>query len=179
MLVIQLCPTFCNPMDCSSPGSSVHGILQARILEWVAIPFSRGSSQPRAQTQVSCIAGRCFTIWATREAPKSWYKCWLFWQFLSHGAVQIAPWWFVGVSLLPLDPERYLQMVSYELPSFWHFLLWCGDLPASLLLAGTYCYVCECVLSHFSCVQLFAISWTVTHQAPLSVEFSRQEYWSG
>ena len=50
-------------MDCSPPGSSVHEILQARILEWVAIPFSRGSSQPRDQTQVSCIAGRFFTIW--------------------------------------------------------------------------------------------------------------------
>ena len=49
------------------PGSSVHGILQARILEWVAIPFSRGSSQPRDWTQVSCIAGGFFIIWATRE----------------------------------------------------------------------------------------------------------------
>ena len=54
-------------MDCSPPGSSVHGILQARILEWVAIPFSRGYSQPRDQTWVSCIADRFFTIWATRE----------------------------------------------------------------------------------------------------------------
>ena len=54
-------------MDCSPPGSSVHGILQARILEWVAISFSRESSQPRNQTQVSCIAGRFFTNWATRE----------------------------------------------------------------------------------------------------------------
>ena len=55
-------------MDCNLPGSSVHGILQARILEWVAVPFSGGSSQPRDRTQVSCIAGRFFTIWATREA---------------------------------------------------------------------------------------------------------------
>ena len=51
------------------PGSSVHGILQARILEWVAISFSRGSSQPKDRTQASCIAGRCFNLWATREAP--------------------------------------------------------------------------------------------------------------
>ena len=49
------CPTLCDPMDCSLPGSSAHGVLQARILEWVAIPFSRGSSRPRDQTQVSCI----------------------------------------------------------------------------------------------------------------------------
>ena len=54
-------------MDCSS---SVHGILQARILEWVAISFSRGSSQPRGWTQVSCTAGRRFNLWATREALK-------------------------------------------------------------------------------------------------------------
>ena len=66
--VAQSCPTLCNPMDCSPPGSSVHGIFQAWVLEWVAISFSRGSSRPRDQTQVSCIVGRHFTVWATREA---------------------------------------------------------------------------------------------------------------
>ena len=66
--VTQSCPTLCDPMDCSPPGSSVHGILQARILEWVAISFSRGSSRPRDWTQVSRIVGRCFNLWATREA---------------------------------------------------------------------------------------------------------------
>ena len=65
VLVAQLCPTLCNPMDCSLPGSSIHGISQARILQWVAISFSRGSSQPRDQTRVSCIVGRFFTVWAT------------------------------------------------------------------------------------------------------------------
>ena len=60
--VAQLCLTLCGPMDCSLPGSSAHGIFQARILEWVAVSFSRGSSQTRDQTQVSCIAGRFFTI---------------------------------------------------------------------------------------------------------------------
>ena len=59
---LQLCLTLGDIMDCSPPGSSVHGILQARILEWVAISFYRGSSQPRDQTQVSCIAGKFFTI---------------------------------------------------------------------------------------------------------------------
>ena len=58
--VTQLCPTLCDPMDCSPPDSSVLGILQASILEWVAIPFSWGSSQPRDQTKVSCITGRFF-----------------------------------------------------------------------------------------------------------------------
>ena len=57
----QLCLTLCNPMDCSLPGSSVHGIFQARILEQVAIFFCRASSRSRDQSQVSCIAGRCFT----------------------------------------------------------------------------------------------------------------------
>ena len=68
VLVTQSCLTLCDSMDCSLPGSSVHGIFQARILEWVAISFSRGSSRPRDQTQVFCIAGRFFTIRTTREA---------------------------------------------------------------------------------------------------------------
>ena len=72
MLVAQSCPTFCVPMDCSPPGSSVHGLLQARILEWVVIPFSTGSSQPRDQTWVSRIASGFFTVWATKEAPMKW-----------------------------------------------------------------------------------------------------------
>ena len=65
MKVTQSCPTLWDPMDCTA-----HAILQARILEWVAHPFSRGSSQPRDRTWVSCIAGRCFTLWATREAQE-------------------------------------------------------------------------------------------------------------
>ena len=56
---------FCDPMDCSLTGSSVHGIFQKRTLEWVAIHFTRGSSRPRDRTQVSCIGGRFFTVWAT------------------------------------------------------------------------------------------------------------------
>ena len=68
--VVQLCPTLCNPMDCSLSGSSFHGIFQARILEWVAISFSKRSSWPRDWIQVFPIVGRHFTIWATREVPK-------------------------------------------------------------------------------------------------------------
>ena len=66
MLVARLC-LFVIPLDCSPPGSSVHGILQVRTLEWVAISSSRGSSWPRDWTQVSCIAGRFSTVWATRK----------------------------------------------------------------------------------------------------------------
>ena len=58
----------CNPMDCSLTGSSIYGIFQARILEWVAISFSRRSSRPRDWTQVSCISGRLFTTWGTRKS---------------------------------------------------------------------------------------------------------------
>ena len=65
VLVTQSCPTFHDFMDYSPPGSHMHGILQAGILEWIAIPFSWGSSWPRDQTCVSCIAGRFFTVWAT------------------------------------------------------------------------------------------------------------------
>ena len=67
-LVTQLCPTLCDSMDCSPLGSSVHGILQARTLKWVAMPSSMGSSQPRDRTKVSHIAGGFFTVWATSKA---------------------------------------------------------------------------------------------------------------
>ena len=67
-IVIQLCLTLCNSVDCSPLGSSVHGILQARIVEWVAIPFSRGSSWLRDWTQVSCTGRQILYEWATREA---------------------------------------------------------------------------------------------------------------
>ena len=83
VLVAWSWPNLCDPMDYSPSGSSVHGILQARILEWVAMPSSRGSSQPRNQTWVSGTAGRLFTIWATREAPCTstfptlCYRCYL------------------------------------------------------------------------------------------------------
>ena len=62
VLVAQSCPTLCDLTNCSLSGSSIHGILQARILEWIVVPFSRGCSRPGDPTQVSCIAGRFFTI---------------------------------------------------------------------------------------------------------------------
>ena len=88
--VAQLCLTLCDPKDCSPPGSSVHGILQARTLEWVAISFSRGSSQPRDQAYISCI-GRWFLYrWVTWEvhdpAPIIITMCppWFITPFPSH-----------------------------------------------------------------------------------------------
>ena len=86
VLVTQSCPTLCViPMDCSLSGSSVHGILQAWMLEWRAIPFFKGSPRLRDQTWVYFIAGRFFTIWATRENksqkfPKEKLKFTLPWQ---------------------------------------------------------------------------------------------------
>ena len=72
-----------QPMDCSPPGSCIHGFLQARVLEWVAISFSRGSSQPRDQTWVSRIVGRHFTVWVTREVPSGWTLVQYDWLVLS------------------------------------------------------------------------------------------------
>ena len=75
--VVQSCPTLCDPMD-----NTVHGILQARILEWEAVAFSRGSSQSRHRTQVFCIAGRFFTSRATREAHELLF-CFLEWKLFA------------------------------------------------------------------------------------------------
>ena len=112
--VAQSCPTLCNSMDCSLPGSFVHGILQSRILEWVAMSSSRGSSWPRDQTWVSCIAGRFFTIWATREASTS--KCSLFLEseVLFHQRPTIYfPSWF----------SIRLGIRCWDVRASWHHLL--------------------------------------------------------
>ena len=85
VLVSQSCPTLCDPMDCSPPGSSVHGILQERILEWVATLFSRRSSPLRYQTCVSCIAGGFLTISSTKGSPKFCTFCFKLW---GHGYFQ-------------------------------------------------------------------------------------------
>ena len=86
-------------MDCSLPGFSVHGIFQARVLEWVAISFSGGSSRPRDRTRVSRIVGRRFTHWATREA---WIKQMVFWNSLAFSVIQrmLAIWCLVPLPFL-------------------------------------------------------------------------------
>jgi len=95
VLVAQSCPTLCDPMHCSPPGSSVHGFSQARILEWVAISFSRGSSWPRDQTWVPCTTGRFFTDWATREAQM--ITC------LNGISVLLIPWFLCSKFLFQLS----------------------------------------------------------------------------
>ena len=107
LLVSQLCSTLCNSMGCSPPGTSVHGILLARILAWVSIPFSRGSSQPGNRTQVSCIAGGFFTIWAPGK-PLEVFGCYLCRSCFS----------VLGESLLDMPPTvvflmRRLSSVFY------------------------------------------------------------------
>ena len=106
-LVAQSCLTLCNPVDYSLPGSSVHRILQARVLEWVAISFSRGSSQPRVWTQVSQIAGGLFTVWAMREA--FCFRTILFWwltlqySLKSGSLIPPAPFFFLMIALTTRD----------------------------------------------------------------------------
>ena len=88
---LQSCPTLCSPMDCSPPGSSVHGILQARTLEGVAMPSSRGSSQPRGRTRVasiSCITGRFFTAELQQSTPPHTHTYILFYIFFHYGLSQ-------------------------------------------------------------------------------------------
>ena len=150
-------PTLCDPMDCRPPGSSTHGILQARILKWVAIPFSRGSSQPRIQTHVSCIADRFF----------------FFFYHLSHQGRLGDVWGRENKN------KQTKGLMGFELllkPYIWSW--------KEYICKFEYCCTqgIECMHplpSHFSCIWLFATLWTIAHQAPLSMGFSRQEYWSG
>ena len=122
--LIQSCLIFCNPIDCRLPGSSVYGILQARILEWVAIPFSRRSSQPRDQTRVSCIAIGYFTARATSCNLRMCLGP--FWEVT----------WFSWVSSIIKDVcmllRPYLWLNSKESTSQWgrqEFLPWIGNIP--------------------------------------------------
>ena len=104
--VAQSCPTLCDPMDYSLPDSSVHGIFQARILEWVATSFSRRSSRPRDWTRVFCIVGRHFPIWATREVL-TWQV--LSWDMTLYQLLLFRPFLLVnGASLVARMPARIL-----------------------------------------------------------------------
>ena len=99
-------------MDCSLLGSSLHGILQARILEWVAISFSRGSSQPRDQTQVSSIAGRFLTIWAIRETIYIIYYYILYYIIYNIHYINIS--WYIHILTYIYTCPQFLK---FSLPS--------------------------------------------------------------
>ena len=107
---LQSCLTLCNPTDCSLPGFSVHGILQAKTLEWVAISFFRGSSQPRNQTWVSCIADGFFTVWPTREAPNM-LKCTFVFLFLHLSCLEFITSPSVNFSCLQRESSMLLKAV--------------------------------------------------------------------
>ena len=124
VLVAQSYPTVWDPVNCSLPGSSVHEILQARILEWVAIPFSRGSSWPKDQIWVSCIAGRFFTVWATREVSYKVIKI-ILTIFFCH--TFLSPWliflleyncFIMLCSFLLYNEVYHLCVYIYTLPYF-------------------------------------------------------------
>ena len=147
-LVTQSCLTLCNPMDYRPPGSSVHDILQARVLEWVAVSFSRGSSHPRDQTWVSCIAGRFFTNWATTAATaKSLQSC----PSLCDPINGSPP----GSAVLGILQARTLEWVAISFCNAWKW---------------------KVKVKSLNRVQLLATPWTAAHQAPPSMGFARQEY---
>ena len=126
--VAQSCPTLCGPMD-----YTVHGILQARILEWVAFPFPRGSSQPRDQTQVSHIAGGFFTSWATREAQEFW-----------SGQPIPSPVDFPNPGIEPGSPALQADSLPVELPLR---NPWCPLACSHIALHVFFLSVSFCVLS--------------------------------
>ena len=150
--VTQLCPTLCNPMDGSLPGSAVHGIFQARILEWATISVSRGSSQPRDWTEVSCIADRCFTIWATAAAAAA-------------NLLQSCP-----TLCDPIDGSPPGSPVPGILQA---------RTPEWVAISFSSTWKWKINVKSLSCARLLETSWTAAYQAPLSMGFSRQEYWSG
>ena len=130
-------------MDCSLPGSSVHGILQARILECVAISFSRGSSCPRNQTWVSCLAGRFFTDWA-RGKP-----CKLFYLLKSFTLIFLFRYSIVAISNSP----------SYSGQNFWIHDCISHSLRPHFQFVSTSCCLC---IQNRSITQLLFITSTIT-----------------
>ena len=207
VLVIQLCPTLCNPMDCGLPGFCVHGIFQARILEWLAIPFSMGSSWPRDRTLVSCNAGEFFIVLATREAHMSIPIS----QFLLPH--HFAPWYPYELTRELDSNQIYLQLCCYRfivsLLNNWNWLIAAAatmslqscltlcnptedsppvSLVPGILQARTLEWVAisfsnawkwKVKVKSLSRVWLVVTPWTAAHQAPPSMGFSRREYRGG
>ena len=120
--VSQLCPTPSNPMGCSLPGSSLHGIFQGRILEWVAISFPRRSSPPRDRTPVSHISGRCFNVWATRDSLNNCNQMGSYASRLSGVKFSFALWgWWV--CQLPQFLYQYIWRQWHWVPPDGHKIL--------------------------------------------------------
>ena len=149
-LVAKLYSTLCNPMDCSPPGSSVHGISQARILEWVAISFSRRSSQPKDQTCVSCMAGR-FLITESHAKPNSGIgKTVLNWVrevFIGYGSM-------ISSSVALISPFSWTGITSLG-------ILWCCDFALGFgnILYCSRWYIGKKNTFLSSCVDCFVLSF--------------------
>ena len=145
-------------MDCRPPGSSDHGILQARILEWVAIPFSRGSSGLRDQTRVSCTAGRFLTIWATAAAAaaKLLQSC----PTLCDPIDGSPP----GSPVPDFLQARTLEWVAISFSNAWKW---------KVKSVSEVAQSCPTLLDPMDC------RGPAAYQSPPSMGFSRQEYWSG
>ena len=157
--VAQSCPTLYDPVDCSLPSPSVHGIPQARILEWVAISFSRGSSRPRDWTWVSHIAGRRFTLWTTREAKKKtkrkkpimgnkWFSSV---QSLSRVRLFATPWITANQASLSITNSQGVHSNSHP-PS-----QWCHPAISSSVIPFSSCPQSLSASESFPMSQLF--SW--------------------
>ena len=180
---------FCNSMDCSLPGSSVHGIFQARILEWVAIALSRKSSRPWDRTCVSCLAGRFFTTEPPAKTEQStvlWepkgYNDWLPRRGKTGGFrnIRMGSWRITAAAAKSLQSCPTLCDPIDGSPP--------GSPVPGILQARTLEWVAisfsnawkwKMKVKSLSCVWLLATPWTAAHQAPPSVGFSRQESWSG
>ena len=146
-------------MDCSPPSSSIHGIFQARVLEWGAIAFSKGSSWPRDRTPVSHTAGRCFTFWAIREAPstsKVWWQRTPSWNQRNMGSES------------DFTLEKLLYLISFTC-----------KLDSTCNTYSVWETISISVAQTLSRVLISVTLWTIARQAPLFVRFSRQEYRSG
>ena len=129
--------TLCDPIDFSLSGSSVHGIVQASVLEWIAVPFSKGSSQPRDRTQVSRIAGRFLTIWTTREA-----HLWTRIAFIAFWTTNIffliapttSPQWYLSAIYPPSLKLLHFHGFQGHLITFLKLSLPLKNVPQALLL---------------------------------------------
>ena len=157
-------------MDCSPPSSSVHGISQARILRWVAISFSRGSSRPSDWTWVSHIAGRFFTVWATRQIHL--YPLVLFNSPSLHHHC-----------LFYLAPHSLCFRYSTSVFEGWREMGW-GVCVWTLVRITSRSFCLAWPWGRISALQVnwlwpFATPWIAAHQAPLFLGFFRQAYWSG
>ena len=167
-------------MDYSPQGSFIHGIIQKRILEWIAMPFSRGSSWPRSWTWVSHIAGRFFTVWTTREAGyiknekcqrSLLYAGQYFYALQSHCPYPSNMFYVPhGWSLWNVSSELYFPLNFGWVHPEGNTSRKNEDRKINMVVFTP---------ATISQSMLVMTPWTVTHQASLSMEFCRQEYWSG